>query len=168
MTNPRLLFVKLARPWVGTRETSRNQFDGISKLWAATNYPDGWKNREPYCAAFLCWLVKVADELSRDFEFPNRPKYAATRDWIPWARDPKNGVQIIKTKPEPGDIVQFRPHFSHIGLVTGFDAAKKIVSTIEANTNGAGSNEGDGIYAKRRALSICGEFYRLPARALKA
>ena len=35
----------------GQKETSRNRGPAIEKFWTATNYPDGYVNREPYCAA---------------------------------------------------------------------------------------------------------------------
>ena len=171
MNNPRQKFVEVARRYAGIREFSPNRFDHDDEIWSSTSYPDGGKNREPYCAAFVCHVVATADSESADLEFYNRPKCAAVRDWKDWARKPMNGVEIIEpgTKdPQPGDIVNFLPHISHIGIVTGFDAARNIVHTIEANTNDAGGREGDGIYEKERRMSICGEFYRLPARARHA
>lgn len=50
-----------------------------------------------------------------------------------------------------GDVVIFT--FSHIGIATGSPDAKGNVPTIEGNTNGAGSREGDGVYAKSRNIS---------------
>lgn len=166
-TNPRELFVTVARRFVGIRESSRNRFPGDVKVWASTSYPDGWKNREPYCAAGVCHVVHIADLESMELDFPNRPKSAAVSGWKTWARDPKNGVQILRPTDKllAGDIVSFLPHFSHIGIVSQPVLVGKQIRTIEFNTNDAGSRDGDGIYEKSRPLSICGEFYRLPAKA---
>jgi hypothetical protein len=50
-----------------------------------------------------------------------------------------------------GDIVIFT--FSHIGIATSAPDKKGNVETIEGNTNGAGSREGDGVYRKTRHVS---------------
>lgn len=166
-TNPRELFVTVARRFVGIRESSRNRFPGDVKVWASTSYPDGYVYREPYCAAFVCHVVRLADLESMELNYPNPPRSASVAGWRTWARDKKNGVQILtpSDKIMAGDIVSFLPHFSHIGIVRGVAASKVHILTVEANTNDAGSREGDGIYEKSRSLSICGEFYRLPAKA---
>lgn len=171
-SNPRLKLVEVAARYVGIEETSRNRFPHDREIWSSTNYPDGWENREPYCAAFICHVVRLADQESLDLEFPTRPQNAAVRDWKDWARRPTNGVLIFTghaaMRPEPGDIVSFLPHFSHIGLVERYDDETKTVFTIEGNTNGVGDRDGDGIWRRARKLDLCGEFYRLPARARAA
>lgn len=168
MNNPREILVTVARRFVGIRETSPNRFPGDAKIWASTSYPDGWKDRAPWCAALLCHVVRLADLESLVLDFPNRPTTPSVAQWRVWARDPRNGVKILQPGDTllPGDIVSFLPHFSHIGLVA--KPGKSSIVTIEGNTNDAGSREGDGCYEKTRSLSICGEFYRLPADALKA
>lgn len=169
MTNPRQSLVDVARKWIGTRETSRNQFEGMQGVWSATNYPDGWSNREPYCAAFVCYVVREAAKREFLLSVKHLPRNAAVRDWKAWAREPQNGVQIFKPneiEPMPGDIVSFLPNLSHIGLVESFDAKRSMVSTIEGNTSPtSSSNEGDGIFRRERRLMFCGEFYRLPCKA---
>lgn len=88
-----------------------------------------------------------------------------------WARDAATGclvftpanVQAGKYKPEAGDVVSFLPHLSHIGVVAEDGVSGGFVHTIEGNTNDAGSHEGDCVAAKTRALTFCGEFYRIPA-----
>jgi hypothetical protein len=96
MTNPRSILVEVARRFVGIKETSRNRFSGDVKLWASTNYPDGWKNREPYCAAFLCHVVKIADLESLALDLHPLPKSASVKGWAEWARDHDSGVMIFK------------------------------------------------------------------------
>jgi hypothetical protein len=169
MTNPRQRIVDAAREWLGIVEESRNQFEGMERLWAATNYPDGWTRREPYCAAAVCrWVADGMPELK------HKPRWASVGGWRIWARKPENGVLIIPRKEAagrvmPGDIVSFLPNLSHIGLVEKLDG--DTVHTIEANTSSddAGDQrDGGGFHRKRRSLSFCGEFYRLPATATKA
>jgi hypothetical protein len=57
-----------------------------------------------------------------------------------------------------GDIVVFT--FSHIGIVHSNNGA--IITTIEGNTNAAGSREGVTVARKQRSLSIIKSFIRLP------
>lgn len=168
MTNPREILVTVARRFVGIRETSRNRFPGDMKVWGSTNYPNGWEQREPWCAALVCHVVQLADMESLLLDFPRRPRSASVAEWRKWAREAKSGVKILKPGDAllAGDIVSFLPHFSHIGIVA--KSGKTSIVTIEGNTNDAGSREGDGCYEKTRALSLCGEFYRLPCDALPA
>ena len=43
--------VAIAAAQLGVHETSANQGPGLEKCWTATSYgPDGYKNREPWCA----------------------------------------------------------------------------------------------------------------------
>lgn len=170
--NPRVALLKIASEQLGIRETSKNQGAGIAKFWEATWYPDGYKNREPYCAAFVCWVV--AEAMRRGYALglteATRPKSPAVKDWIPWAQKASSGALVFGVgdrdhKPDDGDIVVFT--FSHIGIVAG-PLSNGYFPTVEANTNGAGSREGDGIYAKSRASSLARAFIRLAWRAKKA
>lgn len=47
----------------------------------------------------------------------------------------------------------------HIGLVVSIDGDE--IHTIEANTNGAGSREGDGVYQKIRLIKDCYGFVNI-------
>lgn len=163
MNNPRALIADIAAQFVGKKETSPNRFDGIDKFWAATTYPDGGKNREPWCSAFASYCVQEADRQSAAIRLRVPPRFAAVRDWLPWARQAgcivfSNTSKIFQ--PERGDIVVFLPRLSHIGIVAGFPGGT--VHSIEGNTNLEGSREGDGCYVKRRKLSFCGSFIRIP------
>jgi hypothetical protein len=164
MSNPRSLIADIAAKHIGLRETTPNRFEGIDQFWAATTYPDGGKNREPWCSAFASYCVQEADRQSAEIRLRVPPRFAAVRDWLPWAR--KAGCIVFPSSsttytPERGDIVVFLPRLSHIGLVSGI-AGRGIVATIEGNTNAAGSREGDGCYEKFRSLSFCGSFIRIP------
>jgi hypothetical protein len=166
MSNPRAIIADVAAKHIGLRETTPNRFAGIDTFWAATNYPDGGKNREPWCSAFASYCVQEADRQSAEIRLRVPPRFAAVRDWLPWAR--AAGCIIFSNTsatymPERGDIVIFLPRLSHIGIVAGFAGLNgRSVCTIEGNTNEDGSREGDGCYVKRRSLSFCGSFIRIP------
>jgi hypothetical protein len=172
--NPRALIAQVAREYLGTRETSPNRGPHLAEFWKATGYPDGAQDRQPWCSAFVAFCVAEADRRSSALRFPKPPAFSAVRDWLPWARRPENGCCIFtpadvwadRYHPETGDIVSFLPHLSHIGIVRRDYAGRGTVALIEGNTNDAGSREGDGVYAKERALDFSGHFIRLPARAI--
>ena len=165
--------VDIARRDVGRTEITRNRAPWIEKFWPATSYPDGYKNREPYCAAALCywvqqWLadpevaIAVCEEyglLPRQLE-KWRPKLARAFDWIDWAKT--NRVQMFDDSREhvlhTGDIMVF--DMSHIGVVED-DNGKTLVYTVEANTGATGGRDGDGCFTKTRQRSLARRFIRI-------
>lgn len=162
--------VEIARKDVGQIETSRNQGPAIKKFWPATSYPGGYANREPYCAAAVCYWVQQwlkIPEVAKAFgRTPAqleawRCKSAAAFGWLDWAN--KKGVITFDDDPNhvlhTGDIFVF--DMSHIGVVC--DDHKDEVFTIEANTGPAGGRDGDGIWNKSRNRSLARRFIRLLA-----
>lgn len=162
--------VEIAARDVGQIETSRNRGPAIAKFWPATNYPDGYANREPYCAAavafwVVCWLylpeVQAAFGKTPSQLEKWRCKSAAAFGWLDWAK--RNGVAVLSDSPSEilhtGDLMVF--DMSHIGIV---DTDRgNLVYTIEANTGSAGGRDGDGIFRKVRQRSLARGFVRLLA-----
>jgi hypothetical protein len=147
-----LAIVSAARGEVGVRETSANQGPGIAKYWAATNYKSGYNDRQPWCAAFVCWCVQQ----SGIFTEVDRPKSAAAfkgGGYEAWARTkaPKVVLSMHPTQIHAGDLVIFS--FSHIGIATTSSDLNGSFRTIEGNTNAQGSREGNGVWEKSRPLS---------------
>lgn len=153
---------------VGQMETSRNHGPAIAKFWSATTYPDGYGNREPYCAAGVSYWVR---EWLKDPEVQAafgktgpqlekwRCKSPAAYGWLDWAKD--HGVQMLTDSPSEvlhaGDIVVY--DFSHIGILRD-DQGDRILTT-EANTGASGGRDGDGIFHKDRPREIARKFIRL-------
>lgn len=147
-------FVAVAEPWMGTEETSPNHFPGMEKLWKDTSYQDGWENREPYCAAFQCHVV--AEARRRGAKVQGLPMSASVREFRAWAR--ARGYTV--TTPKPGDQFTLLPSgTSHMGLVEAVDG--DLIHTLEGNTDGAGSRDGDGFWRKVRKIASC-DFIRIP------
>src|SRR6476620_8599689 len=96
MTNPREKIVEVARRYLGIEETSPNRFRDDALIWSATSYPDGWRDRAPYCAAFVCHVVRLADSESDAMKFLSPPRSPAVAGWYEWARETRNGVVILK------------------------------------------------------------------------
>ena len=144
--------VLLAREEIGVSEVDgSNCGPRVDEYKAATWLdPDkGW----PWCAAFICWLVREAIE-GEDVKF-KRPRTAGAWDFENWAKQQvANGVDLRKPTNEDikaGDIVVFT--FSHIGIAVKDIDSKGYVTTIEGNTNGAGSREGGSVLEKKRHVS---------------
>ena len=142
-----------ARGEIGVVETSTNQGPGIAKYWAATTYTSGYSARAPWCAAFVSWCVQAAGIFSEN----DRPKSAAAYrggGYEAWARS-KSNICTLSISPRSirtGDIVIFS--FSHIGIATSDSDASGKFSSIEGNTDAAGSREGNGVWEKRRSLAV--------------
>jgi peptidoglycan hydrolase-like protein with peptidoglycan-binding domain len=143
----------------GIRETSKNQGPGLAKYWTATSYPDGYANREPYCAAFVCWIIKQAvGDRKVAYNLPTSPVAYDIEKW--GAANAKNGVKVLKNTDKllPGDIFTLATA-SHTGIIVGVNSTT--VTTIEGNTDGSGSREGDGVYEKKRTKVSLRKIVRL-------
>lgn len=146
--------ISIASKESGVRETSKNQGPGIKKYWDATWYEDGYADREPWCAAYICFVFQQ----SKMFREALRPKTPAAFSFEAWGATV--GLQVIKhpQSVKKGDIVIF--DFSHIALATS-DSKLESFHTWEGNTNGAGSREGNGVYYKTRTLGVVRSVIRL-------
>jgi len=105
--------VELARKEVGTEEVDGTNCGVRVNLYkSATNLPA--TERWPWCAAFICWLVREAMK-GGAYTF-QRPTTAGAWDFENWSKRQDNSTQ---TKRAPGndikagDIVIFK--YSHIG-----------------------------------------------------
>ena len=144
--------VSLAREEIGVSEVDgTNCGPKVDEYKAATwlDADKGW----PWCAAFICWLIREAIE-GEDIKF-SRPETAGAWDFENWAkRQASNGVGLRKPTNEDikaGDIVVFT--FSHIGIAIADIDSSGYIKTIEGNTNGAGSREGGSVLEKNRHVS---------------
>lgn len=171
--NPLFKIAEVARRYIGVREITMNRSPEIAEFWKYTDYKYGMENREPWCCAAVVAWIQIADKETESFNLRVPPKMAAVKNFLVWAQKPENGCLLFgpntpEVKPKSGDILIFLPHFSHIAIVAEDYNGSNFVRTIEGNTNGAGSREGDGVYEKTRDLDICGTFVRLPAYPKKA
>ena len=171
MNNPRRIIADVAREYVGLRETSTNRGPHLDKFWKATSYPSGSANREPWCSAFVSFCVQEADRRSPALALRIPPTFPAVDQWLPWAERAETGCVVfrlgsVRFAPMAGDIVVFKPTFSHVGIVAADYTGDGMIHTIEGNTNEAGSREGDGVWEKSRAIKPAWSFIRVPAVGL--
>lgn len=160
--------IAIARKDEGKTEESRNRAAYIKAYWPATSYPDGYDNREPYCAAAVCYWVRewlkdpevlAALKMTAEQAEKWRCKSAAAFGWKEWAAD--KGATILKASDalRAGDIAVYA--FSHIGIVVSGNGDS--FKAIEANTGAAGQRDGEGVFVKSRDRDSVRAFIRLLA-----
>jgi len=160
--------VEIARRDVGKVEVTRNRAPFIAKYWPATTLPNGHADRQPYCAAAVCYWVQqwlaLPEVLAALKMTPSqaerwRCKSARAFDWLDWAA--KRGLTIIGDGPKErlrvGDVMVF--DISHVAVVQDDDS--KGVYTIEANTGNGSIRDGDGCFERVRQRSQARAFIRL-------
>lgn len=134
--------VNRAESYIGVRETTGNN-DGekVGYFLSTTGLGEGYA----WCVAFL-------NAIHEECNLPTPNKGAWSPAWFP----PERTIYITRKSegitPQPGDVGGI--YFKSKGRIAhGFliqEWGDKIVTTIEGNTNKAGSREGDGVYRKRR------------------
>jgi len=153
--------VEVAKTQLFIRETEgQNHGPGIEKLWSATTLTDGYRDRQPYCAAGVCWTIREAFKgIVTPFKLPTTP---AAYGFDTWAEENDGKGVKAKVKPQEaraGDIVVFK-QFSHVGIVIGRTDDGQL-RTIEYNTDSAGGREGSGCMEKVRSLSLVRSIHRI-------
>ena len=147
--------IRIATAEVGVREVDNTNCGvRVDEYKAATwlNPKKGW----PWCAAFVCWVIREALASSgvKQTKTFKRPRTAGAWDFENWSIDQDSTTWLRRSPANdiaPGDIVMFT--FSHIGIAVSAPDEKGNVTTVEGNTDIAGSREGGGVYLKTRNLS---------------
>lgn len=147
--------VELAKAEIGVEEIDgTNCSPRVNEYKAATNLPptDDW----PWCAAFVCWIVREAFKLLgvKETATFKRPTTAAAWGLEAWSLRQDNSTHT-RRKPQydilPGDIICFT--FSHCGIAVTSPDTDGFFSVIEGNTDGQGSREGGAVLRKTRNIS---------------
>ena len=127
--------LSIARPLVGEREIGPNDGPFVKEVLASVGLGPG----HPWCAAFNFYVFREAGFAGRV------PRSAWSPDWVRGGR---------RGNPHKADVfgIYFpaKGRVAHTGLVEV--AGETFVTTIEGNTNEAGSREGDGVYRKKRPV----------------
>lgn len=152
MKLPQLL-VKIAKTQIGKHESGgANKGSDLRAYFDADNYkPNSTDDGYPWCASFVCWVVKEALQAAGVVETPTfkRPRTPSAFGLAEWSRAQDN---TTRTKDWPGsdikagDIVIFKS--SHCGIAVT-DAENGRFESIEGNTNVAGSREGTHVMHKK-------------------
>lgn len=165
-TGPQAQLTEIARPYIGAREARGNRMGSDRRMreifeadWHA---PRGATDGYPWCASFVSMCVQKLIRQEPLFAHVRPPRTPAVRgfrrNWAPRQNCLIFTPQDPVHRPYKGDVVVYT--FSHIGIVDTVTATG--VTTIEGNTNEAGSREGTSVMSKRRRFGIIRCFIRLP------
>lgn len=129
---------------IGVREaTGRNDGNEVKAYLHSIKLPEG----HAWCAAFCNYILKQCGVTPANSGWsPN---------WFPKNRvvyHAERGLGNSGTLPQKGDVfgIYFpaKGRIAHVGFIDTWGNTK--VTTVEGNTNTAGSREGDGVYKKTR------------------
>lgn len=153
---------RIAESQVGGREEGGNNKGRQVQAYQSTTWlaGTGW----PWCAAFVCWcLWQAMQKTGLNPKGWKRPRTAGAYDFENWANGTKPHGKNAGWRcqnsthddpPRRGDILTFT--WSHIGIVTGYDAAMKVVYTAEGNAGVQDRSDGpagDGVVAKKHHIT---------------
>lgn len=136
---------------VGIREKGQNRGKRIEEYQRTVGIGPG----NPYCIAAVCtWMKEAAQELG----VPRKYTISSASALRFLEHNQKSGMSFSVDKLTPDMIpcvfvIDHGGGKGHAGLVVGESAEPGTYVTIEANTNQAGSREGDGVYSKTRHVS---------------
>lgn len=158
---------RIAESQVGVREVGGNNRGPQVQAYQQATWlaGTGWA----WCAAFVCWVVYEAIQIHGQPLGWKRPRTAGAYDLENWACSlpphPANkGWKCFRSTPETppkrGDILTFT--WSHCGIVTGYDATKKTIYTVEGNAGSADVSDStnDGVVAKKHHVTKCRRLIR--------
>lgn len=160
--NLRKRLIDIARLDKDKTETSRNQAPWIKKLWKATTYQSGYEERQPYCAAGVCYCIQqwlLDKDVLKAFVFDEkqaekwRPKYASVyrapngNNILDWAKANRCEILDKNANFHTGDLIIYT--YSHIELYVD-DSTNNNIICIGYNTDSGGSRDGDGCFEKER------------------
>ena len=142
---------------VGVREEGTNVGRRVNEYKACCK---GLNPKVPWywCAAFVCWCVKEAmAKDGRKFTF-KPPTTAAAYGFDEWSLAQDDSTKTHRKHPGAAVGVFSLRSVSHCGIAIGKPDKNGYFETVEGNTNGSGSRNGDGVYRKRRHVSDVRDF----------
>lgn len=159
----------IAAPYLGATEARHNGMGTdprMREIFEADHLMNGDRtDGYPWCCSFVSMCLQKLIRQTPAYNHVLPPTTASVLNfrtrWAPGQNclifTPNDAAQT----PHRGDVLVYT--FSHIGIVTAVGASS--VSTIEGNTNAAGSREGTTVERKERNLSLVRCFIRLPLLA---
>ena len=142
------LQVKSGEPEI--RETSKNQGPGIEKFWEATSAgTNGYANREPWCAAFACWVVRQSGTLPKD----KLPTSAGSSGWLVWAEKNSDIVEKMKFSAAASEGLQRGDIIIRTPLKSDKDRPGGHVSIVKSIREDGSFQTIDGNYSDRVAIA---------------
>lgn len=143
---------------VGVREETVNCGKRVNEYKACTalNPKVGWY----WCAAFVDWVIREAMKRDgRKFIF-KPPTTAAAYGFDEWSLAQDDSTKTYRKHPGAAVGIFSLRSISHCGIAISAPDASGHFETVEGNTNGSGSRNGDGVYRKRRLVADVRDFIR--------
>jgi hypothetical protein len=134
-----------ARREIGIRElTGNNDGERVIAFLKSVKLKSG----DPWCAAFISWVYR-------------RNGYTEpTTGWSPAMFPSSRTLPAIAKNAAKANVlgiyIAAKKRIAHVGIVES--CSGEWVTSIEGNTNSAGSNEGDGVYRKIRHIKTIRSF----------
>jgi hypothetical protein len=164
---PQASLIEIARPYIGAKEARSNRMGHDPRMreifeadWLDNK--SGGTDGYAWCCSFVSMCVQKLIRQNAVYAHIKPPRTASVSGFrTRWA--PKQNCLIFPPNhqhywPHKGDVVVYT--FSHIGIVD--TAGTRSVTTIEGNTNAAGSREGTSVLNKTRGFNVIRCFIRLP------
>jgi hypothetical protein len=137
---------------VGVKEVGTNIGPRVNEYKACCK---GLNPKIPWywCAAFICWVVKNAMVRDgRKFTF-KPPTTAAAYGFDEWSLAQDNSTKTARKHTGESIGIFSLKSVSHCGIAITAPDKDGWFATVEGNTNGSGSRNGDGVYRKKRHIS---------------
>lgn len=127
----------------GVREVGKNDGFWARMFLKAVGLTAGYS----WCAAFVYFCLLKSGVNTH--KLPAKWRSARVAEWAKWAKATKR----LRAKPQRGDMFFWlnANGTGHIGFVRNVAKWPESFETIEGNTDGDGSSEGDGVYYRDRA-----------------
>lgn len=147
-----------AKRYLGVVEVPKNSNRGVCiDYWIRETGLDP-AGAFPWCAAFVGQVGRQA--LGKSWPVPRTASVAAVAAWAA-------SKGLVANIGAGGDLFllwsEELKRFAHIGIVTDFNVTTSEYKTIEGNTNGGGSRDGYGVFARTRRLGARDKFVRWEA-----
>ena len=100
----------------------------------------------PWCVAFVYCVTHFAYAILNKYP-PEDMASLSCSALIRWAEN----RGLVVTEPQPGDLMVLvggKTGYYHVCVVVGVNG--RVITTVEGNTNDAGSPDGDGVYQRDR------------------
>jgi hypothetical protein len=139
--NLRSKLISVAQSQVGVKEKGYNAGKDVEKYLSAV----GLKKGNPWCAAFVAWCYEQVN-------LPH-PRSGYCPAWftsnVIYERV-NYKLNVFEAKPGQvfGLYFESKRRIAHVGIITG--QTKYSYETIEGNTDGSGTRDGDGVYKMLR------------------
>lgn len=140
------MFVAVAESQIGVRESGANRGATVERYQRVAGGSPG----QPWCMYFVQWCALRA-ATACGCSNPVRPVTGHVLTF--WGATPAaHRFNVLAARAGDILIFDFGGGRGHTGVVTA--VANGILTTVEGNTNGTGSREGDGVYRKARKWSL--------------